>query len=63
MAGLGMSTKGSSTNPTILPIAQSLPILDLPNICDLTTPTAATTPIKPVLAPSILAPATRQIRK
>ena len=63
MAGLSTSTKGSSANPTASPMAQSLPILDPPNICDLTTPTAATTPTKPVSAPSISAPATRQIRK
>ena len=60
MAKLGMSTKGSSADPAASPIAQSLPILDPPNIYNSTTPTAATTttPTKPVLAP-----ATRQIRK
>jgi len=60
MAELGTSTKGSSADPAASPMAQSLPILDPPNIYDLTTPTAATTttPTEPVLAP-----ATRQTRK
>ena len=60
MAKLGTSTKGSSADPATLPIAQFLPILDPPNIYNLTTPTAATTttPTEPVLAPAI-----RQTRK
>ena len=63
MARLSTSTKGSSADPTASPIAQSLPILDPPNIYNSTTPTTATTPTEPVSAPSISAPATRQTRK